>query len=435
MEKGRFKWYLALLACVLAAVVCGVCIFVYTRPKMILTSALPKLFSQLEERFRDDPLRMAAEVFDKDGQYTADVLLRTGPVTYDITAQTDFSKHCFFADGTVCGSEKAVDICLYLDESIAAVSSEELSKGNYYGIAFDSFASDIRGIPLFSPFVSEEMLCQWTDSARRIQEAMSWEYPQISLPTLSNQEIRQLLLGIAALPCAREMVSAPINGEILSCLKLQFFLDGEQLGAILGEAAEKNTSKDTSVSASFYLYDESVVKLLIQDQQGRDIHVYAITFGKDPLHNTLTLEENENLSGEQKAYRIGVETKRQDNSLTQTIRYSNGQSVPAVITYQWEKEAGILYLKTGADSEAAKVLLSQGNNGLEIKTDDLGHLIQILTRNACDWNFFDSAACSMTVRSGAQIRTPTYKNVDSWSFEDLLLLFGGIGSVVGWNMA
>lgn len=435
MKRGRFKLWLALLAGILAAAACGAWIFVHARPKLVLTNALPKLFSQLEERFRGDPLLMAADILDREGKYTADVLLFTDPVTYDITVQTDFSKHCLFADGAIRSSEKAVDVRLYLDDSMAAVSSEELVKGNYYGISYDSFASDIRSVPLFSPFVSEEVLARWTDSVQRIKETMSWEYPQIALPTLSNQEIKTLLLGIAALPCSRETVSAPINGEILSCLKLDYFLDGEQLGSILGKAAAKRYPRDASVSASFYLHDGSIVKLCIQDQRGEEIHEYAITFGGDPLHDLFSFEENKKQAGEWKSSSICLETKSQENSTTQTIRYSSGQSLPAVYAYKWEKATGTMYFKTGADSEAVKLLLSKENNGLRIKTDDLGHLLRVLSGNTDDARLLDGAACSATVRRGSQIRTPAYRNVDSWSFEDLLILFGGIGSVVGWDLS
>lgn len=435
MKRGRFKFWLALLAGILAAVACGTRIYAHARPKLALTNALPKLFSQLEERFRGDPLLMAADVLDREGKYTADVILYTAPVTYDITVQTDFSKHCLFADGAIRGSEKAVDVCLYLDDAIAAVSSEELVDGNYYGISYDSFASDIRSVPLFSPFVSEDVLARWTDSVQRIKETMSWEYPQITLPTLSNQEIKTLLLGIAALPCSRETVSAPINGEILSCMKLDYFLDGERLGSILGNGSRKHYSKDTSISASFYLHDESVVKLCIQDQRGEDIHAYAITFGQDPLHDPLYFEENEKQAGERKSSRICVETKSQENSTTQTIRYSSGQSLPTVYVYQWETATGTMYFKTGTAPEAVKLLLSKETNGLRIKTDDLGHLIRVLSGNTGDASLLDGAACSATVRRGSQIQTPPYRNVDSWSFEDLLILLGGIGAVVGWDLS
>lgn len=431
MEKGRLKWWLLLLAGVLAAAVCGASVFMCTRPKLALTSALPKLFSQLEERFRGDPLRMAAEVFDQDGKYTADVRLRTGTVIYDMTAQTDFSTHCFFADGRIYSSEKAVDISLYLDASIAAISSEELVKGNYYGIAYDSFSSDIRNMPMFSPFVSEEVLDRWTDSVRRIKETMSWEYPKITLPTLSNQEVKTLLLGMAALPCSRETVSVPINGEILSCLKLDYFLDGEQLESMLGKTSKTNTPEGTAVSASFYLYDNSVVKLRIQDQKGKDIHAYTITFGRDPLHDTLSFEGNENLAGKSVSYCVYVETKPQINGLTQTIRYSSGQSAPAVYTYQWEETTGTMYLKTDTISTPVKLSLCRKSNGIQISTVDLGKIISILFKDPKIPEAFDGVECTMVVQTGSNIVAPDYKNLDTWSFDDLLILMGGLGSVIG----
>ena len=37
----------------------------------------------------------------------------------------------------------------------------------------------------------------------------------------------------------------------------------------------------------------------------------------------------------------------------------------------------------------------------------------------------------MTIRKGSEISIPEYKNLDQWSLDDLKVLLGGIGSLIG----
>ena len=39
----------------------------------------------------------------------------------------------------------------------------------------------------------------------------------------------------------------------------------------------------------------------------------------------------------------------------------------------------------------------------------------------------------MTVRKGAAITPPDYKNLDKWSLDDLLILLGSIGGLLGFK--
>ena len=39
----------------------------------------------------------------------------------------------------------------------------------------------------------------------------------------------------------------------------------------------------------------------------------------------------------------------------------------------------------------------------------------------------------MTVRKGSAITTPKYKNLDEWSLDDLLVLLGSIGGLLGFR--
>ena len=82
----------------------------------------------------------------------------------------------------------------------------------------------------------------------------------------------------------------------------------------------------------------------------------------------------------------------------------------------------------GADAsgEIAHFLnLSQAQDGFQIQTKDFAALIGINSQKG-----FDS---TMTVRKGSAITTPKYKNLDEWSLDDLLVLLGSIGGLLGFK--
>jgi len=434
------KLGLILLSGILVIAVCAMGIFQYLRPKLILTSALPKLFSQLEERFQEDPLLILADAYDREGKYTADIVMRidqeiTGPTTYEITAQTDAKAHRFLAGGRIQNSEKSIDASLYLDEIFAAVSSEDLVKGNYYGITYNTFASDIRSLPVLSPFVSDQVLSKWTASVECLQGAMGREYPNITVPDFSEQDLKTLLLGITALPCTRETVSASVNGETLSCQKLNYFFDGQQLETILSPATGETYPVDTTVSASFYLSGPSIIRFLIQFQQGDTSHFYNITLGKDPLNDPLAIQGTVRQGNTAQTWSVCIDSVQKGNRLEQTIHYESDQSDPVEYAYEWERATGTMYLKTNAISTPAKLRLSRDSAGLQIETGDFGKFLEILTGAPEIAAAFNDAKCTLVVQSGSNITTPTYKNLDAWSFDDILILMGGLGSLIGFPSA
>ena len=78
-------------------------------------------------------------------------------------------------------------------------------------------------------------------------------------------------------------------------------------------------------------------------------------------------------------------------------------------------------------AEIEKIVLAvlkkhTAEDGVSASTDDLSVVWKSLEGK--------KASCSMLIKKGAEISAPDYKNLDEWSFQDLLTLFTGIGTVL-----
>lgn len=436
MEKRKGKWWLlGALAAVLIAGAVG--LWLYFSPKLVLASALPTLFSKLEERFQDDPILQLLQYSDSEGKYTLDMVMRgegdlSGPVTYDLVAQTDASAHRFSAEGTVSTSERSVELGLYMDSDFVAVSSEQLVQGAYYGITFESFASDVRQISLLS-LVSDEVLEKWEASLKSLQERVSRNYPALTLPKFPSEDtnLKALLLGVAALPCTRENVSLDINSETLSCKRLDYTLGGEQLNAILTGVTGETCSEEAEVSVTFYLWEKNVVKIDFRYQEGEKAITCDFTCGKDAGSDLLTLDYASAGEGESQSFTATVATKRTNTLLEEEWTYSSPENGEISCSYQWEPTTGGMRLMVDDMTEACALQLAEIESGFQIITSDMAPLVEAVFQDEEMAERFRSNSCVAEVRRGSQIETPTYKNIDQWSLKDLLLLLNGIGKLAG----
>lgn len=441
VEKRKFKWWLLVIPVLLFfAVLTAVfwdAIWLRVAPKAVLTSALTKAFSQLEERFREDPLLIVARSADPEGKYTADLTLETerellGKVTYDMTVQTDGVSHQLLAKGLAKTADKELDLSVYMDSGFMAVSSEDLVKGNYYGITYETFASDLRKIPLLNFMVSDSLLAQWDASVQNIQEQMSRTYALPALPEISQEDTRKLLLGVAAMPCEIEKCSVLLDGNAVTCHKLDYRVSGEQVGNILSQATNRDYPSDTSVTVSFYLYQNCVIKLMLSCEAGESAVSYSLSLGMNPGEDTLLLQEIDSSDGQFKELITSVSTQRSESSYEETwnIRKTEeGNSSAVSVSFEWNPTSGDMVLQSGG--AAVSLNLTETENGFCLVTDDFVQLIKIATQSVSTSTGSGKIPCTMTITKGSEISVPAYKNLDQWSLEDFLVLLGGIGSLLG----
>lgn len=412
-------------------------ILIWVAPKAVLTSALNDLFSQLEQRFHGDPLLIVAGTFNPEGKYTIDMEMETekellGPVIYDMTLQTDGTAHQFFADGTASTSSKAMDLTMYLDTDFMAVSSENLVGGTYYGITYDTFASDMRKIPLLNFLISDSLLSQWEDSVREIQANMSRTYALPGIPETSNGDMRKALLGIAALPCKTQKCTTQLEDTAVTCYKLDFSVSGQQMEQLLStiSAGEENGA----AVVSFYLFENSVIKISLLYEAEETVLQYSLDLGQTPKDNPLTLQGTQSRDGHQEEWTIAVATQYGDNRYTETwnIQKGSGETERKVsVAFDWNPFSGDLTLKTSASKEPCSLNLTATENGFRLETDDLTRLMRALSLDGPSGQEDGKSSCTMTVSKGSEIVTPEYKNLDQWSMEDFLVLLNGVGSLLG----
>ena len=443
MERKSREWW---LLGILIVMLLGILIFAFwdaililVAPKAVLTSALNHLFSQLEQRFQGDPLRIVAGSLDPEGKYTINMKLETekellGPVTYDITLRTDGTAHQLLADGTVCTSSKAVDLSMYFDADFMAVSSEDLVKGQYYGITYDTFAADMHKIPLLNFLISDSLLQKWESSIQKIQANMSRTYALPSLPELPNGDPRKALLGIAALSCKTQKCDIQLADTTVSGYKLDFSVSVQQMEKFFSTMTNGAKTRDGSAVVSFYLFQNSVVKIsLLYEAEGSELQ-YSLDLGKNPLKDFLTLQGTQSKDGEFDELAITVATQNGENRYTEIWNIQKGSDSSFFLTLVWNPLSGDMVLKTSVSAEPCLLNLVETENGFRITTDDLSRLICALSLNEQSVQKNNKVSCIMDVNKGSAVVTPAYKNLDQWTTEDFLALLNGVGSLLGINI-
>ncbi len=436
-QKKNRPWMRALLILLVIVLLAAILWFTVGNrlvSKLLLTSALSRTFSQLETRFADDPLWILSSAYNQEGQYSADVAMTAqsallGEVTYDMAVQANGSAHQIYAEGTAAAADTALNLSVYLDGDFMAVSSQELLEGTYYGITYNSFSEDLRQIPLLSLLISDSRLAQWAESVQSIQELMLHSDPLPDVSELSGTELRDLLLAIAALPCKVEKDSVSIDGETVSCRRLDFSVDGQQVETVLSELTQGRFGGEATVTASFYMAQRSVVQILLTCEEGADTVQYSLYLGLNPEEDRLVFQAKDQENGLDETFSLAVTTQRSDSSYSETWEIENANREAYSYSFDWAPASGEMTLHSSASSEAAALTLTETEDGFQLKTEDLRQLLRVLSRE--EPTEASEIACVMTVRQGAQIATPSYKNLDEWSLEDFLTLLSGIGSLIG----
>ena len=434
MKGKKGKWWLVLIPAVLVlavlAVLFGSSILIYIAPKVVLTNALTDAASRLEERFQNNPVRAALEVYDREGKYTAVMELDTsnellGDISYDMTVRTDAAGHQLFAEGVIGFSQRELTLSAYMGSTFMAISSPELVKGSYYGITYDTFLSDLDSFPLVKRLIPEETLEKWDASLEDIQAVMNRPY---EVPEVTQEDIRALLTGLLAMKCQVEKTEHPLDGETVSCHMVTCGADGAQVKELLGYVLDVQDADTAEVSACFYLYRGQLIEAVLDGSAGEDHIRYILTLGEDPGAEDLTLKASRTEDGVTDDVCLKVSTQENGETYAETLVITKNQETPKTISYEWDTVSGDMVLNWD-DAGEIQLNLTAAEDGVRIVTEDFAQLMDIMLER--DKKAEQSISCAMTLSKGAAIQVPEYKNMDQWSLEDLVTLLGGIGALVG----
>lgn len=418
---GKRKWWLILISAVLAiAVICLLfwdVIILYLAPKTVLSAALTDAFSKMEQRFSDSPVWLLAEGYDENGRNTTLLQLRSSNgVQYDMKVQTDLTANQIFAEGTVTAGGNKLDMSAYLDRDFAALTSNDLLQGGYYGITYDTFVADIRSFPLLTLFLPSETIGQWENSVLKLDSFMNRSYILPKVPEISQEDVYKALLGLMALKSHVSSQPIAFDGVTLEGYRIYYDVTGEQVGQLLSPMLPGANSQ-SRIIANFYLYENRLVEVRFQGTTGSDSVAFTLSLGLDAATDDLTVAAERVETGAKTSLAATLSTMREDGRYAEVIRVGDTE-----ISYDWNPETGDMNL-TLPDKAPICLTLSAAENGVTVVTKDFAALVGIDTQKEFE--------CTMTVKKGAQIETPVYKNLEEWSLEDLLVLLQGVGALLG----
>ena len=414
------KWLLLMIPAVLL-LAAALFWFLYLSPRMALSNAADDALSKLEQRLAESPIPILAEGYDENGRNTTLLALTVSDgVQYDMQVQTDLTTNQVLADGTIRIDGKALNLLAYLDKEFAAITSEDLLGGGYYGITYDTFSSDVRSFPLLSRLIPSATLSKMDSSVEKLQVYMNRTRQIPQLPDVQQEEdIHKLVLGLLVLKSDVHKEMLTVDGQSLECLRFDYSATGEQAGTLLGYLMDTGGLSQGNINASFYLHGKTLVAVRCDGRAGENKAALRLDLGQDAAQGEVSIAVEKLENGEKSAFSYKIGAREADGAHRETVAFG-AQS----ISYDWHPQTGDMVL-TLPEKSPISLNLTQAQDGFQIQTKDFAALIGINSQKG-----FDS---TMTVRKGAAITPPHYKNLDEWSLDDLLILLGSIGGLLGFK--
>lgn len=446
-------WWLIPVALLLTAAIiifsCWDAIAIRVTPKVVLSKALINTFSGFRNRMEDSPLSVLANGIDGSGQNTIDMILDTeniilGDIQYQMVVQTEGNPRRIHAQGTVASNDGSLDLEIYLDKDFAAVSSKSLLEGKFYGITYDTFPEDIRGIPLLPFLIGEKTVTNWEKSVAEWQSQMEKSY---EMPRFSTEDLQMALGGIMALKAQVMADTLTINGQKRDVYRVSFSATGPEIASAAHNYSDNLSDElqilvqklgndpDSEIQASFYVYEDVVVKISCDTTVQNETIRAELFLGMDAARDDLNLSIIQQTKDSLEKWSVDVQTEYDTAHYGENlsiVHIENGVQDRTAIDYVWDLSSGNMRLNLTEGQEPVSVLLNlqSTETGFRISTDQFEALMSAFG----DEKKTGSSSCVMTVTKGSNFSTPKYKNVDQWSGEDLLTLLGGIGALFGLNI-
>lgn len=433
MKKHIKGWTIILIAVLLVMIIVGVIGYRFlerVREKVILSDAVKQAFMELEARYERSPLPLLVDSLDPEGRYTADAQFSAmgelaGPMTFDMAMKIDGPSHQIFAQGKAETVQQSLDLDLYLDPDFMAVSSQDLVQGNFYGITYDTFAQDIRQIPLLGLLVSDDLLEEWDASVQRIQAKVSQDYTLPQIPEVTPEDLQPLFLSLVAMPCTAEEAAYDREGESVPCTKFVYRVEGKLAAQALSAVTQQAYQEDTAIQASLYLFEKKLVKAEVQCTAGGETAWLKLDIGEQPATGPLSFSGSLQTN---RSFHLALISQGTEDHWS--IQWSaDGETLQRQYAYDWNAESGDMGLLVSGSNQIA-LHLEKEDAGLSLDTDDVMGLLNWIS-GVPQEHSGSKTACHMTLTAGEQIPVPEYKNISQWSMEDFFSLLTGIGSMLG----
>jgi hypothetical protein len=433
----------------LAILVCVACywhvIAVYIAPRAVLGNALNQALGLLESRFANSPIHLVAQSLDPEGEQRAALQLEMeqkylGPVRYDMTLHTQLGPNRVLARGNVITGGKMLDLSLYLDENLTAISSEGLAGGNYYGITYDTFSQDIRSRPILAALIGDSKLREWEDSVSSLADTFSRE---IRLPEFTAGDIRTALFGALALKPQVQRISTPAGGTVKS-EAISFCATGQAIAEmaapyrdnlspeLLAMVDQWKEDSQAAINVTFLLNKGKLVEIHVNlESSAGNTRIFA-TIGSDPTTEPLVLDLRTKTGEDVRDTRLQIDTVSNEETYHEKLTITqtrNRERSEFSLDYLFDLSTGETDLTIRCDDHKARLRMNLSGEGdtLTIRTQDLSPLLNLFLKKTLE----SPAICTLTIAPGAEFATPAYRNLDQWSAEDLLEILAGFGGLLG----
>ena len=446
------KWW-GLVAVPAVAMLLSLCFFgvrLRIAPRLVLSRAIDNSLAQLDSRFEKSPVQLLTKALDSQGRQRAALKLETeskhlGPVVYDLALQTQTGPNRIQAEGAVITGGKVLDIQLFLDENFAALASQGLLEGRYYGFTYETFSRDLRERQLLTALLGEGTIADWEENLSSLEEKMA---AQLTFPEFSAADIRDLLRGVLALKpeISREEILLPSAGEHTG-YGVSFRATGteiseaakpyrQQLSGPLRNWIDKmSRDPESKVCVKFSLYEGKLIQILAQLDIEGETSECLIYLGDDPGETTLSVEWYEQTGGESQRFSVMIRTEQDEERYEEELHFiktENGKKESTIVEYTWDLSSRdmVLDIRQGERTVQQRLNFTGEGESLTIRSQNIRPLLNFLLEQ----EKVKPAICTLTVSPGGSVPVPEYRNLDQWSGEDLLALLTGFGGLLGLKM-
>jgi hypothetical protein len=438
----KTRW---ILSGVLAAMLLSLCFFgirLRIAPRLILSRALGTALEQLEERFENSPVHLISDALDPKGCQQFDLQLETvqdplGAVRYDMRLHSQLGPNRIHGSGTVIAGGKALDLSLYLDGDFAAVSSQSLVEGSYYGITYDTFSEDIRSRQFLAALIGDKTISQWEASVSSLDAAMSRD---MKLPEWNTKDVVSALYGVLALKPRVSRVDTPTGAfhAVTFQASLQDIAQAadsyrDNIPAVLMnrlDALKDDPAADACVK--FLLNQGKLVQIQAELNSASGHTDIFLDMGLDPKTSQLNLEINMGTGKDASQTRLEVETASDAEAYREKLRFSQRKSNvnrTASVDYVYDLSTGEMDLSILRDAGKAQLRLNLAGeeDSLTVRSQNAAPLLNLFLVKPME----APAICTITVSPGREVAVPEYRSLGQWSMEDLFALLAGLGGLLG----
>lgn len=404
-----------------AVVLLGNSIIMVFAPKLILSSAIQQAMAQLEQRWVESPFAVLAKAYDSSGKSTSVVNLSIeddflGEMEFDFDLQTNFLENQILAIGTIQGEKLSFDASIFLNQKYAAVSSQALLQGGYYGITYSTFSQDLSQIPFSSFLLPKETIAGWKKKVDDIGQWMNQSRTFPEIPEISEDNLQLLTIGILAMECDISREERIVDSQSVQCYRYCYSANGSQVQPLIKILLGTQSEKEGNIRADFYLENKKLVGIEIVVSSDGDHASYTLNLSEDILHGPISfgfLRRNGNLSS---TFSAAVYPGQKEERGAETISIND-----IGFSYKWDRVSGALQLSIPGKQDIT-LFISSMDDVVSISIEDLSPV----------WNSLEGkrSRCDLAIKKGSSIVAPAYKNLDEWSFQDLLTLLTGVGTVL-----